>query len=460
MSHIETKNIRIGDVKEFLKSLLDESLSQEKVKSILKTFWNISSDSEDYIREIMENGGVEVLLKLFKSSKEKKIRGHITSILVMMSSENSQSEIVSIAVCNILTESDPNVFLQCVSGIIETVTLQSTSSALATRFLSVASSALLFEKSALLLSSPMLRDIVKQEVLTSVVVLAKTGAMNEAAEFVGWRYGGKDGSRSEKSEGGDAIVVPAVLFLRAFEAFSTAVKNLSLDTGKLFLSAGAERVYQTIQQNKFFPTFASPLLLAAITPKSGLGALAAEDLVSKFLPNEFSSSAVTMTDNKLTWQSQAIHTFAVDLEIAKGIYKICVECKYGIRLSSGYFGFGVATKEALNSLRKGCMDSYKGVCSIDSAGIHCGGSFASQSSLFKDSGNVSLALELDADNHALYFFVNEKQIPHCVVNVPSPVQFAIQGGYSGAFTVDLKSLQKMSAPSIDSSLSCAMYLWK
>lgn len=63
---------------------------------------------------------------------------------------------------------------------------------------------------------------------------------------------------------------------------------------------------------------------------------------------------------------------------------------------------------------------------------------------------VTLEMELDADKHVLFFFVNKIQLPLCIVNVPAGVHFEVTG-YYGGLSVELRSLVKLTAPTVNTS---------
>lgn len=265
--------------------------------------------------------------------------------------------------------------------------------------------------------------------------------MNEAAEFVGWRNsrGGGGGGGGGGSCNGD--IIPATLrFTKAFEAFSAAIKEISSSQKKSVLSSATRDTYQSIQQNSFFPTF---VLLTNVCV----------DLPLRFLANS-AASHVTNLGSKLLWNSQCYASFFVDPEISNGLYKMIIE-------SDGQYNgnchvLGLAVKNLISTKAKSNFDDAGG-CFICDDRIGCGGSTL-VSNKFYQNGKVTLGLELDADKHVAYFFVNDKQVPCCVTNVPA-VYFGVTGYYSG-LAIELKSFTKLSAPSVSSSLSCTQYGWK
>jgi hypothetical protein len=106
----------------------------------------------------------------------------------------------------------------------QSITTSPLSTPTASSFLSVASSAAVLKKSAELLSSTILEDIPKIEVLNTLLQLVNAGVMNEAAEFVAWRQtgttsaGGGSGSNDEK-------LISFLLFVKSFAAFAEGISS-------------------------------------------------------------------------------------------------------------------------------------------------------------------------------------------------------------------------------------------
>lgn len=179
------------------------------------------------------------------------------------------------------------------------------------------------------------------------------------------------------------------------------------------------------------------------------------ELALMFLPNP-AAPHISNSGNKLHWNSSpgGHNTFFVEPEMVKGVYNITVEAK-GSSLC-----FGLAIKKLLGPLACSCLHSQKsGTCCIHYCSICCGNTVAVNQSFFSSDDKVFLGLELNIDKRTLYFFVNNAQIPYCIVNVPASVHFGVAGWNQG-LSVELKSLSKLTVSSINPSLSCAQYKWK
>jgi hypothetical protein len=97
-------------------------------------------------------------------------------------------------------------------------------------------------------------------------------------------------------------------------------------------------------------------------------------------------------------------------------------------------GFGLITKSALVSESRDktlCFGAdqvsigydylFECLCCSNQA-VLCEGR---RGSVFPTMGKCSVRLELNTGTHAVCFFVDGKQIPHCVADVPAAVYFAV-----------------------------------
>lgn len=174
----------------------------------------------------------------------------------------------------------------------------------------------------------------------------------------------------------------------------------------------------------------------------------------KFLVNSY--ARVANTGSKLIWNSDCEASFFVGPEMNKGCYKIVIEAQGKFT----NFRLGLAVKDILDKLKTACLDDAQaGSCLIWTGGIGCVNKDLFKGKVFSSPGWVTLGLELDADQHVLYFFVDERQIPHCVVGIPSSVHFGVSGRSKG-LTIELTELSKLAKLSVSPSLVCAKYQWR
>lgn len=467
-------NLRSSDIPKLLKEL-NESSSPERIKAILKTFLICSSENKDVAVELLEVGAVEALIGLFNSEKGKAYQGQIACIFLLLSFERSGNEKnyvlegTMMALSNIFSKSNTNVFLQCLSGIRDIAIISadnnlsfslssssSSPSSYTSCFLSVSSSAVLFENASLLLSSQETRDRTKLDILDTLLQLVNTGVMSEAAEYVVWRQTkSRSVSQSQggKSSYGGSAEISVMRFSKAFEDFAEVIKGISLAKNRTALGCTAKEVYGFIQEKCFFPTQISPSLKS-----SSLENQEPINFSLKFLANSV-ASYVTNSGNKLHWNSGSRATFFVDPEMNDGLYRISVVFERNSSTSAA--GIGLSVKENFSKLASMYLRYISsGTCCMIYSGVYCGDSCVSgDNSLFLSTGKVVLGLELDANKHVLYFFVDEKQIPYCVVNVPPSVYFGVSAECTN-FNIELKSLAKLTVLSINPNLSCAQYNWK
>lgn len=415
-------------------------------------------------------------------------------LLLSASEKNNENTVISIittSLSNLFSNTNTDVFLQCLSGVRDVTTsstgdaecpspsasvssstsLSSSSSSLPscpmTHSLSVTSSAALLEKAAEVVFSTSVGDRDKQDVLDTLLDVVDAGVMNEAAEFVAWRKtqpeaaqsnadscgsggaGGRGGNGKKNGKEDDGIdassLIPADQFIRAFENFTESVKILSQAKKRRVLAGGAAEIYARIQEKKFFPTF------VAIG-----GSKEPEKLPLNFINNS-SFNHVTNSKGRLYWNSPQWATFFVDQEMNEGLYNVSMEVN---GQTGGGEGIGLAIKTLLNSFSGSYLATMNGTCCLQYGHLYCGTTSVTSSSFcMSGNGKVTLGLELNANKHILYFFVNGAQIPHCVINVPTSVYFGYTGYYAG-LSVELKSLTKLTAPSIDPSTTCTSYAWR
>lgn len=464
-------DLKTGDIKRLLKELEEESCSSDKIGSILDSFLVFSSKNKDFANEILANKGVEVLVRIHNNEKRKAFRNQIVNIFVSLSFEgNGSNEIAIVALSNINTKSDPNVLLQCMAGMKDILRPPSNSASspasLPLLSLSITSCTAVLENTITLLasSSSAVGERDKQDVLGSLLGLVDAGVMNEAAEFAVWRQsqpseaaeeeseaggGGGSGKGMVRKDGGGESSIAAVRFTKTFAAFADILKVISLNKPRSILTFAAERMYLTIQQNKFFPTFVT------LTSEKQ----EAVNLPLRFLANT-AVSHVTVSGSKLSPKSDGNATFFVDPEINKGLYKIVIECQGNPSHTNFYILFGLAVKSLLGSLaNKNLEGQASGTCSLYQSSIYCGNTAVVSQDFYNKKSNVTLGLELDADKHVLYFFLNDVQLPHSITNIPPSVHFGVTM-YRPPDIVELKSFTKLVKPTINPSLICTQYGWK
>lgn len=160
----------------------------------------------------------------------------------------------------------------------------------------------------------------------------------------------------------------------------------------------------------------------------------------------------------MNWSTAAAYkTFFIKQELGKGIFKATIEANGNF---DGGFMFGVVHKSLLNSFFNTYLCSVAiNTCSLFHNCIYCGNWGAQTGTFFPSSGEVTLSLELDGNKHILFFFVNKKQLPHSVTNVPPLVYFGVSG-YQQFLNIKLKSVVRLASPSIKRSLSCSKIAWR
>lgn len=447
---------KLPDETDFKRSEIEKNLNElrkesspQKIRSILSKLMFFSSENKDIAREILESGSVEVLVELYNSTKGKSVRGQISCIFLLLSFEangnddNSISNVTITALSNIFSKSDLNVFLQSMIGIKDIATLSLTASSSAsqsppTHFLSVASCVVILEKTTELLSSPTLKERAKLDVLDILLQLVGAGVMNEAVEFVAWRQSQKDPPTPSEGKVVESVEMSA-RFIKAFEAFSSVIKDISLvQKMGAFYSTG-KQIYHSILEKSFFPTFVQ------------LGF--AGKLPMQFVTDSSNKNCVTIVGTKITWNNTGEFWGIMDEEIKEGIYSLVVEGNGNL----GYFGIGLAAKSRLGD-HHGCYLMQKpDTCCVQHDGIFIGTKNCYSNS-FYSSGKITLALEYNGDAHTAYFFVNGAQIQHSVANVPASVYATFCGTCQG-LTAEVKSFERLSTPTISKGLQCATYSW-
>lgn len=177
------------------------------------------------------------------------------------------------------------------------------------------------------------------------------------------------------------------------------------------------------------------------------------DLPLQFLPNP-NASNVIVSGSRLVWISDGRRSFFADPPMGEGIYNMSLECIGGWN----WLEFGLVLKELINNLSCAYLN-VSGACSLYRDRLFCGVDKVAEKEFFCGSGKLVMSLELDANQHVLYFFVNSKQIPYLITDVPPHVHFAVSNYYRGV-SVELKSLSRLAAPSVNASLVCTSFKWR
>lgn len=154
------------------------------------------------------------------------------------------------------------------------------------------------------------------------------------------------------------------------------------------------------------------------------------------------------------FQGQITHF--IGSEMTDGLHQMTVEtCGYSIK-------FGLALKSLLPTVATSIIYNLSsGTCCICYHGIYCGNEEKIKGSFFHCSNKTTITLEIDANSHILYFFVNGEQVPHCIVSVPSSVLFAVCANlFTENSSVYVTSVRKLVASTIVKSLSCSKHSWK
>lgn len=151
-----------------------------------------------------------------------------------------------------------------------------------------------------------------------------------------------------------------------------------------------------------------------------------------FVPKKPLRSGVTYTGTKITHRTEGFQFWSVyiehDLTSPGGIFLVDV-------LVSGWSAIGLASKSHFLD----CCDfrEREQTCAVLNSGIWTGGSRACGTLDFWDPQESyldghppdhpppSVALELNQRKHTVHFFSRGTQIPHCVINVPRDVCFAL-----------------------------------
>lgn len=231
-------------------------------------------------------------------------------------------------------------------------------------------------------------------------------------------------------------IVSGFSFANKAVSSSSSPSSLSSSPPPLFTSSSSSPPLST--SSSFSPPSSS--YVSSLSKLKGK----VSNLSLRFVSNVLIGPAfVKNTGSRLKWNSSGAATFFVDPEIVSGIYKIAVEIK-GDEFIGLYFG--LAATSLMSQLTDSWLGSVSGSCGVNFNGIRSGGDWIVWEEVFPSEGTVNVALELDAnDPHRLSLFVEGKQIPHCVGNVPERVHFGISGRYS-PLSVELKYFARLITP--------------
>lgn len=165
---------------------------------------------------------------------------------------------------------------------------------------------------------------------------------------------------------------------------------------------------------------------------------------------------VDVAGERCVWNSDTDDWVMMDENMTAGLYSWVVEFEYP---KTWGCGFGLLSKMHLHSKHNNnYLNGPVGSCFLALSKLY--GDFISAgqkqnliSRVFPTFWKITIRLELDLNNRALHFFVNGQQILYCVTNIPSSVYFTINGTSDGqSFTV--KSLERLSAPTVNTVLQC------
>lgn len=125
---------------------------------------------------------------------------------------------------------------------------------------------------------------------------------------------------------------------------------------------------------------------------------------------------------------------------------------------------GIISKSEIRNFQNNYLENRGNACSVlvyysnsyDSR-IYCGSSYVVSDLPYYPSGTI-ISLEVDMSKKGVFFFVDKKQLPYYVRNVPEVVVFALSG--YNTISYEIKSFQKLSNPSINPSLKCTEFDWK
>lgn len=176
-----------------------------------------------------------------------------------------------------------------------------------------------------------------------------------------------------------------------------------------------------------------------------------------FIPNE-SAKGVVIGENIVTFTRPEMYCIFIDKMLSKGICKLEAICTFPRGVD--YIRIGIAAKALVNVLKEDNFYHFNSTSCIfgnDEGSYVCVGKDQSTSTYIPVPTKTKIGLEVNANKHTLDFFINDKQIPFHVINVPNDVYFGICGcGDHYAYKL---TLLELSYSSIDKSLKCRDYVW-
>lgn len=467
MTNVESlESITSKNLGQYLGVLSNPSTPPEKLKQRLKLLWNFVEANEDTLQEMLTQDGLKILINLFKTTKSVDLKVRIGSIIMLLSfnshnsNEDSLSNITIVSLTNLLSSSDFNVFLQSFHGMNELVLSNtpksssspstsssssfSSSSGILSHSLTPLAATLLLERiTALLAPSSSLEENQKLLVLNMFFKLVSAGALNEAVMFSQWSDSVKKDidSKTQSSR-----------FLVVYGEFAKVIKELN--NGEMtVLNFTAKEVDNLISNGKFFPTQKSFSLF------SGASSSPSSSAPSSFtiLANP-SASGIEIVGKKFNFSSSSgRYSFFIDKAISSGVWK----GEFEVDDSGGYTPyFGLASSSVISQLNSTYIGSAANSSMFHQSGLHGGGVALASGTIYASSAKFTLAMELNADANpkTLYVFVDGVQKPFCIRNVPSSVYMGFSG--CGKTVVEVKSFERLSAPTVSASVTCQQAEWK
>lgn len=468
------KSFRTDDLKELLKTLASES-SEDKIRSNLKSLIIFLLEGGDFVFETLQNGGLNILVDLYKRTELTEFKVKITSVFLFLSSGSkvdksvspTLSEIAVLALCNLFHSSDLTVFVQSLNGMrqllvasesslkdkatpsplpVSSPSPSSSSSSSSLPALPPSAAVLLFEQVTAVLLSRQVPSLQKVEVLETFLAIVHRGLLNHALLFALWMRDQKN--RAGDGSGGGWSGFNSIL--KACEAFEAALKVLSESKDSLVLSATARMLLLDIKDNNFFPLGSS---ISLSVESSQL-----VNLSLRLVDHPCVGKEITVSRNRYSWpQSGGSWTIFLAEELKKGVYKYVSEFSDGDGYA--YVGPGLAAKSIISTLQKSSFYEKNVGAFVQYGGIFYGNSSVYSGTMVQNSPAALISLELNTEDHSLYFLVDGKQMPLCIINVPADVLFGFSG-YQGHSPIEIKSLQRLPAPTVDPNIKCTQYSWK
>lgn len=186
-----------------------------------------------------------------------------------------------------------------------------------------------------------------------------------------------------------------------------------------------------------------------------------ENLTLAFLPNSALGENVAIVGNEIKKSDSESYNFILDTVLDHGLFKIVLNYECDVTFTS-CFCCGLVHKSSISHRFHSRPSGKSGYCVVFFNGIECGDKSVHFARLYEPTENHTLALELNTEKTGkggiMHIYVDDKQIPCAITEIPSSVHFYFNMEFENR--AEVVSFQQLSTPTTNHSLRCSEYKWR